>query len=86
MARHARSAGGEARSGGLPELWQTSHVGAPANEWADVLAGEAMASEQSGRGRRLCAPKNASALLYAETVAPSQVIVRLGQQPRRRCC
>ena len=28
-------------------LWQTSHVGAPANEWADVLAGEAMASEQS---------------------------------------
>eukprot|EP00966_Prymnesium_polylepis_P276749 6394092-Prymnesium_polylepis.1 len=31
-----------------------SHVGAPANEWADVLAGEAMASEQRGRGRRLC--------------------------------
>jgi len=38
-------------------LWQTSHVGAPANEWADVLAGEAMANEQSDKGRRLCVPR-----------------------------
>ena len=30
-------------------LWQTSQVGAPANEWADVLAGEAMAKEQAGK-------------------------------------
>eukprot|EP00966_Prymnesium_polylepis_P278920 6443526-Prymnesium_polylepis.1 len=46
-----------------------------------------MASEQSGRGRRLCVPRMpCSALLHAETIAPRQVIVRLGQQPRRRCC
>ena len=38
-------------------LWQTSHVGARANEWADVLAGEAMALEQSGKGRRLRVPR-----------------------------
>jgi Ribonuclease HI len=38
-------------------LWQTSHVGAPANEWADVLAGEAMAKEQADKGRRLAIPR-----------------------------
>ena len=61
-------------------LWQTSHVGAPVNEWADVLAGEAMNREQAGSGRRLPVTAEAArAVLLAETFATGQVVVCVGQ-------